>query len=343
MKIFLAFIVLILCICRIVGCDSNSSDELVEKQTQQAVPSEEQYSTTSDAQPVDESSDPEQLSTNNKFEKGQLFLYVYRKLREVSGKPKVDEQTNLEISVLDVDEHGYLFRWRLILPATLESDQSYTARLARLGSIPIRVRVDHQFESVELENAVELYEAGIETAELIAEMNEMTGAAREQVMVMFRDEAFSKNMYLKPIQLFFLAMGWEGTDGVSRVIQTSLPSLWSEPLPATLTVRLDKDASTDQILFDYQAGFEQDQIGQAIRTIMTSFAQQMSIDHKQLDPGLFKMDIGDHAFGKFSPTVPLPIEFSFERRMQVDVPGRSADKRFEAWYWTLQKQSRVEP
>tara|TARA_R110002111_G_scaffold191152_1_gene257451 strand:+ start:229 stop:1224 length:996 start_codon:yes stop_codon:yes gene_type:complete len=321
-RLFAGTVCLVCCVI-LWGCGSSSTDG--DKVTQSTDAKKQLFHFDKDGY----------LDTNNSLQAGDSYVYSYIKGKFINGASQIaDPAVNLKIAVLEEDESGYLISWTLQMAEFPADDNSFGARLSRIARVANIVRVSRDFETIELVNADELYEVGIQTANLVADMRGYSLADREPILKMFRDRTFSESMYLKPIQLFFLCMGWELEAGVERVMETELASQWGELLPATLRVRLELDQKQEHMLWEMSTRFENEQLEHAIESYMKSVSVLMAIDMSELSPLEYSVDLHDEVIARFNPSSDFPASVFVERFFEATSAEGNAD-RLETWSWTL--------
>ncbi len=326
------------CIAILGGCGQDSADKVPETDTPEMVHPDVSSSRGDDATPVYGTA---RITTGAKLSVGDTFVYRYAKLRAQS-EPATEPQHTvpLEIKIIDANESGYMLSWQLMMPEFSDNDTSYQAELSRIGRTPNIVWASKDFDQFSLKNKDELYDLGLQTAELMIEHQGFDPESAKGLRQMFADRAFSESMYIKPISIFFLCMGWEAMPGEEFVQQTELVSEWGDPLPMTLRVTLDRDPRTGDVTWLYRTGFEGEQVASALDSYMQNLSGLLQVPLDEIDASQLSMDMNDSAKAEFSYMSPMPRSMEVTRIIQAtDMDGQDTT-RVDQWFWSLVREQR---
>ena len=182
-------------ICTLPGCDRSSTSTQSEQESFPSVSSSETEHEFESITP-EVVIDPDALiSSLGELSVGDGFAYRYLKTRHDNGvESRPSEQVRLHIEVLEKDESGYLMRWQLQMEEFPESDNSYQARFSRIGRTPNLIRVSQDFAQIMLVNKHELYEVGLQTVDLMNEIQQHDENTSASVRSVFENRAFSEGV-----------------------------------------------------------------------------------------------------------------------------------------------------
>ncbi|MCC5821919.1 MAG: hypothetical protein LAT64_01375 [Phycisphaerales bacterium] len=286
--------------------------------------------------------DPKRLSTAPALQVGQYFVYSYTKSSVQTGRPQEVGTTDIRIEVVDADEDDWYLSWHQSVPAPDGDDQSLLARLSRAGDMTLQLRVDRDFDQVELVNFQEIHPRLIQIAELTFELvgGSTPPEQREQVrgamVSMFENPDFALAAVMNPVDLFFLPAGWHEIAGRARVGDVELQSPFGgAPLPATLTVVLEEvEDEPGVVRLEYLQAFEPGRVDGMVKDLMQSFAAQFGLEHLEEDAP-FSIDVRDRAVADFEVERGVFRRIEFRRSSALELPGQPKGERLETWTWLL--------
>lgn len=281
-----------------------------------------------------------QLTTSIYPAQGAYFVYSYRKIKAQSGKA-TDELSHLRIDVLESDESGMTLRWYLILEQPDPSDESLESQLIRVADMPIRLHIDPAWEEITILDFDAVHAKLLKTTDLYGQLIEPTMDAEQHAKTvalmrqMIEDRDYAYSVELKPISLFFFALGWNGFENEAREMDSELPNPFGGPtLPATLEVTLTQGINDSEIAWDYTHQFDKEKLTPVLTQMMEEMISKLGVP-KIEGLSAFDIDIRDNANSILDKQIGFVKQMKFTRLFHITDKTNELGYREETWDWRL--------